>query len=632
MATGTATIANPDAQATRDRPTYSSPAAARDIESYERFLSQHLRGEIDDDRFRIIRLNNGIYSQRQGGEAMMVRVKIPYGALNPEQLDLLGEVAESFSRGWGHITTRQNMQFHYVPLRRTPELLRRFDAVGLTTREACGDTVRNVAACHLAGACPFEVLDVTPWAEATFRHLLRHAYAQRLPRKFKINFSGCSTDCGQAAFNDIGVVATIRHHPDGTVERGFRVLVAGGLGANPHPAQSIEEFTEREALIPTIEAVLRTFDHYGNRENKLRARMKWLVDTLGIDELRRRVLHERKLLVASVTWVEGLPEPVSRAGDDPAGAAEDGLREGDTGFPTRSGWATRNGPPGSGPGGVRVSLGATRAQTPYERWTTSNVVRGVTKGTVSANAWCRLGDITASQFHDLATLQRDLQAEVRVTNRQNLVFRGLAEEDLPRLYDRLLALGMAEPGAELARDVVSCPGADTCNLAVTQSRGLAAAVGEALEQAGLADVGGVRVNISGCTNSCGQHHIADIGFCGAERRAHGRAAPGYQMFLGGHLGATDEAGIVFATKALRLPARAVPEAVVSVVGRFAEERRPAEDFPSWLARNGGAKGIGAELAHLDDFPAPETAPEFYVDFGETGPYVADVGIGECAGG
>lgn len=261
-------------------------ALERDIDKFERMLAKYLAGEVEEDVFRIFRLNNGIYGQRQGGHNQMVRVKVPYGSLSPDQLEALGSIADTYSRGWGHITTRQNIQFHFVELKRVPELMRDLGRVGLHTREACGDTVRNVTGCHLAGACPFEVLDISPWAEATYRHLLRHPYAQRLPRKFKINFSGCATDCGQAMFNDVGVIAVGRPRQDGTVEPGFRVFVAGGLGANPHPAQALEEFTSREQLLVTIEAVLRTFDHYGNRDNKLRARMKWLVDTMGIDELR----------------------------------------------------------------------------------------------------------------------------------------------------------------------------------------------------------------------------------------------------------------------------------------------------------------------------------------------------------
>src|SRR5438105_78928 len=546
------------------------PAARADIEKFRTQLDLYLNGELEEDTFRLFRLNNGIYGQRQGGHNQMVRVKVPYGSIQPDQLDMLAHIADTYSRGWGHITTRQNIQFHFVELERVPEVLEDLASVGLTTREACGDTVRNIAACHLSGACPFEVLDVTPWAEATFRHLIRNPYSQRLPRKFKINFSGCTTDCGQAMFNDVGVIAVGRPRSDGTVEPGFRVFFAGGLGANPHPAQALEEFTPREDLLPTIEAILRTFDHYGNRDNKLRARMKWLVDTMGIDELRDRVLKERKLLLASTTWVEGIPAIVRELGDAPAGVST-------TVDPT--------------PVGVPVTLRLTETN-PYTRWERVNVVRGVAKATVSAYAHARLGDVTSAQFRGLAEIQRDLGLELRVTNRQNVVFRDLTDGQLSTLYQRLDAIGMAQAGAELARDVVACPGADTCNLAVTQSRGLADDIGRALEEAGLADVGGIRINISGCTNSCGQHHTADIGFMGVERRAHGQAAPGYQMLLGGRVG---QQQIEFGAKALRLPAKSVGQATVRVVGRFASEREAGEDFTGWLERAGGASAVGTDL-------------------------------------
>jgi sulfite reductase beta subunit-like hemoprotein len=582
-------------------------AQQADIEKFERQLDRYLSGELDEDVFRVFRLNNGIYGQRQGGHNQMVRVKMPYGELSADQLDMFAHIAETYSRGWGHITTRQNVQFHFVQLENIPALLRDLTSVGLTTREACGDTVRNVQGCHLAGACPYEVLDITPWAEAAFQHFLRHPLAQRLPRKFKINFSGCVTDCGQAMFNDCGVIAVNRPAADGTVEAGFRVFIAGGLGANPHPAIALEEFTPKEDLLATLEAVLRVFSNHGNRDNKLRARLKWLVDTLegGAEELKERILKERKFLVASSSWPGGIPAAVLETGDAPAGVST-------TVSPTPIGQ------------GVPVMV---RRSGPYGRWEDANVVRGAAKETVSAYAYAPLGDITTEQFRAMAALQRELSAEVRVTNRQNLVVRALTEEQLPTLFERLDAIGMAEPGAELARDVVACPGADTCNLAVTQSRGLAAEIGRQFEEAGLADLGGVRVNISGCTNSCGQHHISDIGFSGAERRAHGRSAPGYTMLLGGRVG---QAEIEFGQRATRLPAKNAAAAAVRVVRRFADERSAGETFTSWLDRSGGAAAVGATLKDLDEFPLPDVNPDFYVDYGETGPYIAEVGDSECA--
>jgi sulfite reductase (ferredoxin) len=577
------------------------PEIDEEITRFGTAVTEYLAGEMDEDVFRVIRLTQGIYGQRQGGTNQMVRVKVPYGRVEPEQLETLASISETYSRGWGHLTTRQNTQFHFVELRDTPEVLRLLASVGLTSREACGDTVRNVAGCHLAGACPYEVLDISPWAEATYRWFIRNPLSQRLPRKFKINFSGCATDCGQAMFNDVGVIGVTRPRADGTTEAGFRVFLAGGLGANPHPAQALEEFTSREDLLATIEATLRTFDHFGNRDNKLRARMKWLVDTMGIDELRERIIKERKFLRASATYPGGVPQLVDDEGDAPAGM---GTVVAD--------------------GGVPIELSGLD---PYRTWELANVVRGRANGTVSAYAHCKLGDITTDQFRQLAAIQRDLGIEVRITNRQNFVLRGLTERQLPALYARLVEADMHRPGAELVRDVVSCPGADTCNLAVTQSRGLANDIDRALDEAGLAEVGGVRINISGCTNSCGQHHISDIGFMGFERRAHGRSAPGYQMLLGGTVGQME---IQFGEKATKLPAKTASQAVVRVVERFAGERSAGESFRNWLDRSGGAAEVGSTLKDLDVFPTPEENPGFYVDFDETGPYVSEVGESECA--
>ena len=585
-------------------PEVSDIDISNDIEKFEVMLGRYLAGDLDEDVFRVFRLTNGIYGQRQGGYNQMIRVRMPYGTITADQLDMLGFVAKNYSRQWGHITTRQNIQMHFVQLQKIPEVMKHLGSVGLTTREACGDTIRNVQGCHLAGACPYEVLDISAWAQAANDHFIRNPLGQRLPRKFKINFSGCDTDCGQAMFNDAGVIAVTRNLEDGTIEAGFRVYVAGGLGANPHAALALEEFTTKEELLPTIEAILRVFEQTGNRANKLRARMKWVVGELGWEETQERILLTRKLLVASSSWPGGIPDAVLRGGDTPAGRG--------------------TGPVSAIGQGINVAFGA---DTPYDRWEAANVVRGAANQTVSAYAWCRLGDITVEQFHGMASIVRDFGVEVRVTNRQNFILRGLTDEQLPELFTRLADLDMAQPGAELLRDVLSCPGADTCGLAITQSRGLATAIGEELEAHGLAEVAGVRINISGCTNSCGHHHTADIGFFGVERRAHGQSAPGYQMLLGGHVGHEQ---IEFGSKALRVPAKAAPAAAIRVLQRFSEERSAGERFPEWLERVGGASEVGKGFADLGVFPEPSVAPDFYIDFAEKSPYVKEVGKSECA--
>ena len=598
------------------RPGIVDPEIEADVVKFEMMLAKYQAGQLDEDVFRVFRLANGIYGQRQGGTNQMVRVKAPYGAITPEQLEMLAEIAEQHSRGWGHITTRQNVQFHFVQLDDIPNVLRKLGSVGMTTREACGDTVRNIQGCHLAGACPHEQLDITQWAEATFRHLLRHPFSQRLPRKFKINFSGCETDCGQAMFNDVGVIAVTRRLEDGTTEAGFRVFLAGGLGATPHPALALEPFTAREDLLPTIESALRVFEQAGNRDNRIRARMKWLVDTLGWEEVQRRVMAQRRLLPASSSWPGGIPAEVLEHGDAPAGRAATG--------PVSA--LGQNLDRNASANGTAVPVSIT-PRSERERWLDANVVQGTANGTVSAYAWAHLGDVTPSQFRALAAIVRDLNASARLTNRQNIVFRDLRPEQLDALHARLDEIGMAQPGAELARDVVACPGADTCNLSITQSRGLARAIGERLEEEGLADVGGVRINISGCMNSCGQHHTADIGFMGTERRAHGLAAPGYQLLLGGYVG---QERVEFGDKAMRLPAKNGPEAVVRVVRRFAGERHAGETFRSWMERCGGARGIVDGLKELDFFPSPTDGPDMFVDWDETTPFGVTLGASECA--
>ena len=435
-----------------------------DIAKFDRMLGEYLAGRLEEDEFRIFRLNNGIYGQRQGGHHQMVRVKAPYGSITPEQLEMLADIADRYSRGWGHLTTRQNIQFHFVELERVPALLRDLARVGMTTREACGDTVRNITGCHLAGACPFEVLDITPWAEAAFRHFLHHPYAQRLPRKFKINFSGCVTDCGQAMFNDVGVVAVSRPLPDGGTEAGVPGVCGRGPGRQPpsrpgargvHTRVSCCWPLSRPSCGPSTTTATATTSCGPGSSG-------WSTPW-GSTSCASGSLKERRLLVASSTWPGGIPAVVQELGDAPAGVAT-GLSPTPVGTP------------------VTLRLGP---GDPYKRWEAANVVIGVAKGTVSAIAYARLGDITSSQFRELAAIQRELGATVRITNRQNLAFRDLSAEQLPELYGRLDAIGMAEPGAELARDVVSCPGADTCNLAVTQSRGLADDIGKALEKAGL---------------------------------------------------------------------------------------------------------------------------------------------------
>jgi len=559
-----------------------------DLNKWVYTLDAFKQGKVSEDAFRAFRLANGIYGQRQGGTNQMVRVKIPGGVVTSEQLVALGKIANEYSRGWGHITTRQNIQFHYVQLDDIAQVMHELHRVGLTTREACGDTVRNTQACHLAGACPLEKLNVQGWADITHEHFLRNPISQRLPRKFKINFSGCDVDCGQALINDAGVIATV--NDDG--EAGFRVYVGGGLGANPHPAQLLEDFTPKQDLLPTLEALLRMFDRVGNRDNKLRARLKWFVQEHGIDELRRQVFRDRELLLASSTF----PSPIE-VRDEPT-------LSNDYQKPTAV--------------GVPVELiGKTR----HERWDENNVVYGAKDGTVSVNVHIPLGDLTASSFDELASIADTTDTIVKLTNRQNVVFCGMRVEDVDYVKERLERALLAEPAVQLSRDVVACPGTDTCNLGLTQSRGLADAITAALENLGLAEVDGVKINISGCSNSCGQHHIADIGFHGIEKRHEGKSIPGYNVFLGGGL---KDGEVVFGKKVFKVAARHAPDLVVELVQSYVLEREFRQSFAEWLEEN--SDFVDKLSAVFKDRPI---TGDDYVDFGEKDVYAASVGASEC---
>lgn len=582
------------------------PAIAAEIDRFESHIQNYLDGRLDEEVFRPIRLTNGIYGIRQGNNLQMVRVKIPQGRLNPTQLRTLGYIASEYSRGFGHVTTRQNVQFHFVRLERCADVMRIVNAVGLTTREACGDTVRNITGCPLAGVCPLEKADISAWARSATDYFLRHPISQRLPRKFKIAFSGCEKDCAAGSINDIGVIAT--KTDDGRF--GFKLLVGGGLGANPHPALLLEEFTPPEDLILTMEAILRVFDRHGNRQNKLRARMKWLVQTIGFDEFKKAVFDEREKLrsVVGERTPSVIPSQVFESG--PAAFGELGPLSEEL--------------PKSWGNGSRLER---FSEPTFEEWRRSNVVAQRQSGRYAAYVSLPIGDVTAAQFGVLADLcERFGEGELRATIRQNLVFRHLLEDDLEPLYEALAAAGLGNIEAERVSDVVACPGADTCNLAVTQSRGLAKAIRNELIAAGLADVPGVRINISGCSNSCGQHHLGDIGFMGLEKRMDGNSAPGCQLMLGG--GVIEAGQVRFGKRGLKLSAKRAPQVVRAIVERYASERQAGQNFRSWL-ETVGIDSIQAQVEELGKLRPYAEAPDDYVDWDEEVPFQVKLGRGEC---
>ena len=589
-------------QATREGQDLSKgldPLVAAEIENYEHQAKAFELGDggMGDD-FRPFRLQHGIYGQRQD-DAQMVRVKVPHGTLNAEQMDVLGTIAEDFTpRKVGHVTTRQCFQFHYVALQDTPTLMRMLEEVNLTTREACGNTVRNVTADHLSGVCPDTVFDVTPHAEATARFFLRHPVCQKLPRKFKIAFSACPHDHGLVPIHDLGATAVIR---DG--KRGFRVTVGGGLGASPHIAQLLEEFVPEDELQRITEATIRVFDRLGERKNRNKARIKFVVKRLGIEEFRRVVQEE----------LAGMP---------PAETGQ--YKEPDWSFLEDE---------ASHPSAASQSKNGHAPQQGFEAWKRTNALPQAQQGFSMVYVLLPIGDLTAKQFHQLADLARKYTGgKLRTAVNQNMVLRWVHNEDLPSLHAELIETGLAEAGALTISDVMTCPGADTCSLGVTSSKGAGIAIRESLAAANghLKDdplVEQIRIKISGCPNSCGHHHIADIGFYGNAVRSSGRMVPAFSMLLAGK-GDGPDARI--GMHVMKVAAKRVPDVVGTLIDYYREHRNEGEPFGDWVIR-AGKEEIKEALADYQEMPEYEKDPMAFVDWGGTKLFSLDeMGEGECS--
>jgi sulfite reductase beta subunit-like hemoprotein len=556
----------------------------RDIEEFVEKLEAFEKGELSADAFRTFRLLRGVYGQRQS-DVQMLRIKIPFGRLGPDQLMAVADVADRYSRGFGHVTTRQNIQLHFVKLADAEASLLRMDEVGLTTREACGNSVRTVTACELAEVCSGAAFDVTPYADAITRYFLRHPLSSSLPRKFKIAFSGCGSDCAYGAIHDIGFIAQVR---DG--QRGFKVFAAGGLSTTPQAAITLHEFVPAGEIGRVGEALLRLFHALGNRDNKARARMKYVLRKLGEEKFRAKYAELRAVVDAEATTELVLPErpqnepapPVAESGDKPDG---------------------------------------------YLAWRASNVVDQKQDGYVAAYVRLFLGDITSSQMRALAQLLSQFgDGTIRLTVDQNILIPWVDKRSLPALYAALHKLELSLPDVHTARDVTSCPGAESCNLAVTSSRNVARAISERLGAAdvtGAAGLANTVIKVSGCPNSCGQHHIADIGWHGAAKTVNGVTYPMYQLHLGGGV---DEKGAYFGRQVVKVVARRVPDAVAVLVKLF-ESDRAADETPDVFFRRVDPKRVVAALGDLAT-AAPESAEQ--VDIGEDAGFHVAIGAGECA--
>jgi len=567
-----------------------------EIERFRAKAEQVMAGAVTEDEFRSFRLRYGIYGQRQQG-VQMVRTKIPSGMVTARQLERLAEIADEFAGGKGHLTTRQNIQYHFVPLARVSDLMHKLADVGMTTREACFNTVRNVTACPLAGLSREEVFDVRPYAQKVAHAFLRKQLTDNLPRKFKITFDGCRHDCMAAAVNDIGLRAMVQ---DG--KRGFRMTVGGGLGPLPYEAQLLDEFLPEERLVSRCEAVIRLFNKNGNRQNKNKARLKFVLRERGWEWVRNEIEKEYADILANggIATPELVPE----------------------GF---GGYQSNPQPLGQGALLPVVSTNGT-GHAEYDRWHKSNVRDQRQAGYAMVTVRVDQGNLTSDQMRGVARVASDAgDGLVRVTIDQNLLLGFIPLGRLRGVYTALGELGLNGSGAQEIEDVTTCPGAYSCNLGLTKSMNLGAALQQLARQYDDPLVRKLTIKISGCPNSCGQHWISDFGFYGNARKIDGREIPYYQMLLGGGY---DRDGVMrFGMAVQSIPARLAPEAVERVLNHYIANRMDGESFREYVMRH----KVEFFRETTNDLARPaEIEPELYQDWGDDTDFSLKLGRGECA--
>jgi sulfite reductase beta subunit-like hemoprotein len=590
-------------------------ADERDIDEFVDMLGKYERGEISPEAWRKFRLVRGTYGQRQDNVQMM-RIKIPQGIVTAQQMRALADASVKYSRGFGHVTTRQNVQFHFVPLKNAEPMMRDLAKTGLTTREACGNSVRNITSCPYAGISHDEVFDVTPYAETMTRYFLRHPLADRLPRKFKIAFEGCPTDHALVAIHDLGWYARI---VDG--RRGFRLTIGGGTSIMPVSGYLLYEFLPVEQMLEVAEAIVRVYHRLGDYQHRQRNRMKFLIKALGWDKWKA---HFDETL-AQVRAEGGVRSPM-----EPSVAATERAPDWQPAEPpsveavaARVVTSTRG--PGIHPGTVSLEP----LKDTYLRWLKSNVGLQKQPGYCHVTVRLPLGDFTAGQMRVLADLSEAYgDGEMRVTIEQNVLYRWVKKEAIEGFYRRLEAAGLGAPDALRLSDVVSCPGAESCKLAVTQSRGLGLVLTEHLsahpELVDLVSSGDIK--ISGCPNGCGQHHIASIGFQGSVRKVAGKAIPQYFVMVGG--GCTEE-GAHFGKVVSKVPVNRLTAAVDRLLELYKEQRIGDENLGAFFRRVSPAVAT-ARLKDLGELLPEDVAPEDLIDLGDTTPFNPEVMEGECA--
>jgi sulfite reductase (ferredoxin) len=600
----------------------------KEIDIFETEIALKKQGKIDDKVFAETRLRRGAYGQRydngrrhdgvvertlqypdlestKGPGTLwdapgMLRIKLPFGGMNAARLETMADLAEEYSDGIAHVTTRQDFQLHYIHIEDGPALMLRLAAVGLTTREACGNSVRNVTACPLAGVCRTQTFDVTPYADALMKFLLGHPDTMEFGRKFKPAFSGCAHEaCGLVKMHDGGYVAKVQEI-DGVQRRGFEVVIGGGLGAVPHQAKVLYDFLPVEEMLPVAQAVSKVYGRLGEKKNRQHARIKFLIKKLGIDEFKRLVEEERVKLAYDPRWTSLIQD--AEKFDESAAR------------PT---------------GTVQLSP---RLPEGYRAWHETNVYKQRQPGYNVVTVNLPLGDITATQLRKLADISRKYMKEtVRTTVEQNIVLRWVSDDDLIAVYEDLKTAKLAAPGAGTVVDIVSCPGTDTCKLGISASRGLAGVLRKnQLERYDLMDpaVRNLKIKVSGCFNSCGQHHISDLGFYGVSRNKDGYTVPHFQVILGGQW---SENGGSYGLAIAAVPSKNIPKLVDRITERYVAEKFADESFQQYAQRIG--KAALREMAQdLTIIPSHAEDPSFYTDWGDAREYtIGDMGIGECAG-
>lgn len=590
-------MANTETIVYTDQPGRVLPVLERELEDFTTEATRFLNGEWETEaQFIGFRLKQGVYGQRQP-DAQMIRVKLPFGGVTPDQMDAFGEVTERFTPlRKGHITTRQNFQLHHIPLKQAAEALFVLGKTGLSTREACGNTVRNVTGDPFAGVNADELFDPTPWAGAFARFWLRNPLSQLLPRKFKVAFSSNDRDEAITGLHDLGFIPRIQ---DGV--KGFKIVVGGGLAIMPRNAYVLREFSPMDEYLKISEAVVRIFEKADElRKNRAKARLKFLVDRVGIEEFKLMVDDELKGDWATKNFS---PERLLFVDDEEATA------------PARKQFYDQ--PNGDG--------------REFTTFATSNVKAQKQQGFSTIEVKVTRGDLKPEQFRGLAQIMRDYcGGRARTTIQQNIILRWVRDESLYEVFKQLKSLGLADAGAHTITDVLSCPGTDSCKLGITSSMGLNAAIQARVEAMNVTDplTKKIHIKMSGCPNSCGQHHIANIGFHGAAMKVGPQQLPAYHVFMGG---AYDNGTMRIATQLkLRLPAKNGPEAVERFVAVYESNRTAGEVFNDCFDRIGAAPFEAAvkELTLPGDFI--DENKNMFIDWNRLELYELQRGEGECA--